>query len=84
MYLPFLNISTHLLFSAMVHEEIDQVTGRNQQPKYEDRMQTPYTKAVIHEIQRYGDIIPLGVAPRTTKDIKFWGILIAKVLPCLA
>ena len=34
----------------MVHEEIDQVIVRNQQAQYEDRMQTPYTKAVIHEI----------------------------------
>ncbi|XP_052056521.1 LOW QUALITY PROTEIN: cytochrome P450 2A8-like [Apodemus sylvaticus] len=82
----FLLLMKHLPLQTKVHEEIDQVIGRNQQPQYEDRMQTPYTKAVIHEIQRYGDIIPLGVACRTTKDIKFWGILIPKgtdVLPIL-
>jgi hypothetical protein len=60
------------------------VIGRNQQPKLEDRTKMPYTEAVIHEIHRFGDIIPMSLARRVTKDTKFQGFLLPKVLPCLA
>jgi cytochrome P450 family 2 subfamily A/cytochrome P450 family 2 subfamily A polypeptide 13 len=76
--LGYLNQS--LFFSAKVHKEIDWVTGRNWQPKYEDRMKMPYAEAVIHEIQRFADMIPMGLARRVTKDTKFRDFLLPKVL----
>ncbi len=40
-----------------VQDELDEVVGKGIQPKATDRCRTPYTEAVIHEIQRLGNIL---------------------------
>uniref|UniRef100_A0A2K6GYA4 Cytochrome P450 n=1 Tax=Propithecus coquereli TaxID=379532 RepID=A0A2K6GYA4_PROCO len=57
---------------AKVHEEIYQVIGKNRHPRFEDRAKMSYTKAVIHEIERFGDLSPMGLAHRFTKFQDFF------------
>ncbi|RXN24292.1 Cytochrome family subfamily polypeptide 24 [Labeo rohita] len=53
---------------AKVQEEIDRVVGGSQQPSLSDKDNMPYTNAVIHEIQRIGNIIPINVVRATVED----------------
>ncbi|KAK2916848.1 hypothetical protein Q8A67_001222 [Cirrhinus molitorella] len=68
-----------------VQKEIDQIlSGR--QPLSEDRKNLPYTDAVIHEIQRLGNIIPLNLPHMTSCDVTFNGYFLKKgtcVIPLL-
>ncbi|XP_040834394.1 cytochrome P450 2J1-like isoform X5 [Ochotona curzoniae] len=74
-----------LLYMAMypevqekVHAEIDSVIGRWQQPSMAFRESLPYTNAVIHEIQRMGNIVPFNVPREVTVDTNLAGYNLPK------
>ncbi|XP_069500544.1 cytochrome P450 2F2-like [Ambystoma mexicanum] len=56
-----------------VHEEIDRVIGDHQNPSLQHRSQMPYTQAVIHEVQRIADVIPLSLTHSLTRDTELGG-----------
>uniref|UniRef100_A0A674K5D1 unspecific monooxygenase n=1 Tax=Terrapene triunguis TaxID=2587831 RepID=A0A674K5D1_9SAUR len=61
-----------------VHKEIDRVIGRSRSPCMADRSQMPYTDAVIHEIQRYINLVPLNLPHAVTRDVHLKQYLIPK------
>ncbi|XP_074905065.1 cytochrome P450 2K1-like [Buteo buteo] len=69
-----------------VQEEIERVIGSNP-PRIKHRTQMPYTDAVIHEIQRFANILPLNLPHETVADVTLKGYFIPKgtyIIPLLA
>ncbi|KAK9519197.1 hypothetical protein VZT92_021940 [Zoarces viviparus] len=51
-----------------VQAEIDTVVGSSKKPSVADRETMPYTDAVIHEIQRMANILPLNLVRMAVKE----------------
>ncbi|KAG8548603.1 hypothetical protein GDO81_024821 [Engystomops pustulosus] len=68
-----------------VQNEIEKVIGSSE-PQSEHRKKMPYTDAVIHEVQRFANIVPTNIPHATTQDVTFRGYFIPKgtfVMPLL-
>uniref|UniRef100_A0A8C8TD51 Cytochrome P450 2J3-like n=1 Tax=Peromyscus maniculatus bairdii TaxID=230844 RepID=A0A8C8TD51_PERMB len=61
-----------------VQAEIDRVIGQEKQPSLADRDSMPYTNAVVHEVLRMGNIIPLNVPREVTVDTTLAGFHLPK------
>ncbi|KAG9461609.1 hypothetical protein GDO78_016264, partial [Eleutherodactylus coqui] len=60
-----------------VQKEIEQIIGLRR-PQIEHRKQMPYTDAVVHEIQRFGNIVPAVAPHATTQNMMFRGYFLPK------
>ncbi|XP_056419485.1 uncharacterized protein LOC130360954 [Hyla sarda] len=68
-----------------VQNEIEKVIG-SAVPLVKHRKEMPYTDAVIHEIQRFANILPANIPHATTQDVVFRGYFLPKgthVIPLL-
>ncbi|NXX95577.1 CP2DH protein, partial [Centropus bengalensis] len=74
----FLYMLLHPEIQSKVHAEIDKVIGRERSPAMEDQASMPYTSAVIHEVQRCGDIIPGSLPHMAYRDTQLQGFFIPK------
>ncbi|XP_028637495.1 cytochrome P450 2J6-like, partial [Grammomys surdaster] len=61
-----------------VQAEIDRVIGQRRAANLADRESMPYTNAVIHEVQRMGNIIPLNVPREVAMDTNLNGFHLPK------
>ncbi|XP_036049011.1 cytochrome P450 2C29-like isoform X2 [Onychomys torridus] len=68
----------HPHVTAKVQEEVNRVVGRHRSPSMQDRNHMPYTDAMIHEVQRFIDLLPTNLPHAVTCDTKFRNYLIPK------
>lgn len=68
-----------LVCPGRVQQEIDEVIGQVRRPEMADQARMHFTMAVVHEVQRFADIIPLGLPHMTSRDTEVQGFRIPKV-----
>ncbi|XP_054546182.1 cytochrome P450 2C19-like isoform X3 [Talpa occidentalis] len=68
----------HPEVTAKAQEEIERVIGRHRSPSMQDKSHMPYMEALVHEVQRYIDIVPGNLPHAVTRDIRFRNYLIPK------
>uniref|UniRef100_A0A8D0PSC6 Uncharacterized protein n=1 Tax=Sus scrofa TaxID=9823 RepID=A0A8D0PSC6_PIG len=85
-----LDLFVGLLYMALypkihkVQAEIDRVLGQSQRPNTAARESMPYTNAVIHEVQRMGNIIPMNAPRQVAADTTLAGYHLPKVIRVLS
>ncbi|KAG8228075.1 hypothetical protein J437_LFUL009047 [Ladona fulva] len=61
---------------AKIHEELDRVVGRDRFPTMDDKPNLPYLNAVMYEIRRCCNIVPVAISHRCVKETEFRGYTI--------
>ncbi|XP_015242701.1 PREDICTED: cytochrome P450 2J6-like [Cyprinodon variegatus] len=74
----FLYLMNYPHIQERCQKEIDQVLQGKDRVSFEDRQSMPYVQAVIHEVQRTANTVPLSVFHCTTKDTELIGYSIPK------
>lgn len=62
----------------LCHKEIEAVFGDSELLNYKVKAKMPYTQAVVHEIQRFANVVPLGVYHAPWKEVSIAGYVIPK------
>lgn len=66
------------VYKERVHREIDSVLTNGRMPTLEDKQRMPYVEAVLHEVLRFCNIVPLGIFRATSQDASVNGYSIPK------
>ncbi|KAM7413923.1 hypothetical protein PAMA_018967 [Pampus argenteus] len=74
----FLYLMTHPHIQERCQQEIDRVLEGKDEACFDDRNNMPYMQAVIHEVQRIANTVPLSVFHCTTKDTELMGYSIPR------
>uniref|UniRef100_I3NDM7 Cytochrome P450 n=1 Tax=Ictidomys tridecemlineatus TaxID=43179 RepID=I3NDM7_ICTTR len=77
----------HRAVQEKVQQELDTVLGTAPVVCYEDRQRLPYTRAVLHEVQRLSSVVAVGAVRQCVTSTRVHGYYISKgtiILPNLA
>ncbi|XP_062245745.1 cytochrome P450 2B1-like isoform X2 [Platichthys flesus] len=74
----FLYLMAYPHVQERCQQEIDEVLEGKHSVTYDDRHNMPYMQAMIHEVQRIGNIVPLSIIHSTTKDTELMGYSIPR------
>uniref|UniRef100_D3ZZX4 unspecific monooxygenase n=2 Tax=Rattus norvegicus TaxID=10116 RepID=D3ZZX4_RAT len=77
----------HRAIQERVQQELDEVLGTAQAVCYEDRERLPYTRAVLHEVQRLSSVVAVGAVRQCVTPTWMHGYYVSKgtiILPNLA
>ena len=64
-----------------VQKEIDEVVGRDREVRFQDKVNLPYTEAVINEVRRIATPFPMTPPRCASKDLVIGGYKIPKGIP---
>ncbi|XP_055976534.1 cytochrome P450 2C5-like [Sorex fumeus] len=64
--------------TAKAQEEIERVIGKQRRPCMQDKSNMPYMDALVHEVQRFIDLLPNNLPHAVTRDVKFRNYFIPK------
>ena len=67
------------LSAERVQQELDEVLGTAQTVCYEDRERLPYTRAVLHEVQRLSSVVAVGAVRQCVTSTWMHGYYVPKV-----
>lgn len=67
------------LSAERVQQELDEVLGTAQAVCYEDRERLPYTRAVLHEVQRLSSVVAVGAVRQCVTPTWMHGYYVPKV-----
>ncbi|XP_077195440.1 cytochrome P450 2D14-like [Paroedura picta] len=73
-----LKMVLHPEVQKRVQEEIEEVLGSDKPATMKDQPNLPYTNAVIHEIQRCADVIPIAFPYRAQRDVQIDKFVVPK------
>lgn len=69
-------LANHVDIQKRMQDELDSVIPAGRLPSLEDRLNLPYTEAVILEVMRYKTILPVSVPRATTQNTQVCGYFI--------